>query len=166
MDEYRQALKLDPYFSPARVNLVTLASASQRLDEAEQLLREGLALEKMPVTDHGNLAYMLALLLVERGRAEEALNWMEKAAVALPGHSRIRYNQGLLLSRLNRRDEALSALRSGLEQSPDDPDLLYSLIYLHAVAGERDQAFEYVKRMRLVAPEDPRLQAIEPYWKQ
>ncbi|BAN48429.1 hypothetical protein PCA10_26970 [Metapseudomonas resinovorans NBRC 106553] len=166
MDEYRQALKLDPYFSPARVNLVTLASASQRLDEAEQLLREGLALEKMPVTDHGNLAYMLALLLVERGRAEEALTWMEKAAVALPGHSRIRYNQGLLLSRLNRRDEALAALRSGLEQSPDDPDLLYSLIYLHAVAGEREQAFEYVKRMRLAAPEDPRLQAIEPYWRQ
>ncbi|MDH4566992.1 tetratricopeptide repeat protein [Pseudomonas sp. BN414] len=166
MEQYRQALKLDPYFSPARVNLVTLASSSQRLDEAEQLLREGLALEKMPETDHGNLAYMLSLLLVERGRADEALNWMEKAAVELPGNSRIRYNQGLLLSRMNRRGDALSALRSGLEQSPADADLLYSLIYLHAVEGERNEAFEYVKRMREVAPDDPRLQAIEPYWKQ
>ncbi|MDH4653578.1 tetratricopeptide repeat protein [Pseudomonas sp. BN606] len=165
MEEYRQALRLDPYFSPARVNLVTLASATQP-DEAERLLREGLALEKMPETDHGNLAYMLALLLVERGRAEEALNWMEKAAVELPGNSRIRYNQGLLLSRMHRRNDALSALRSGLEQSPSDPDLLYSLIYLHAVEGERSEAFEYVKRMREVAPDDPRLHAIEPYWRQ
>jgi Tfp pilus assembly protein PilF len=164
MDEYRQALRFDPYFVPARVNLVTLASGAHQLDEAEQVLREGVALDKMPVTDHGNLAYMLALLLVERGQQDEALQWMERAAVALPGNSRIRYNQGLLLSRLERRDEAIAALRSGLEQSPDDPDLLYSLIYLHALAGERDDAFAYVKRLRQVAPDDPRLQAIEPYW--
>lgn len=165
MEQYRQALRIDPYFVPARVNLVTMVSAAQQLDEAEQLLRDGVALDKMPAVDHGNLAYMLALLLVERGKQDEALQWMETAAQALPGNSRIRYNQGLLLSRLNRRDEAVSALRSGLQQSPDDPDLLYSLIYLHALAGERSDAFEYVKRMRQVAPDDPRLQAIEPYWK-
>lgn len=166
MQEYRQALKMDPYFLPARVNLVTLESSAQRLDKAEQLLRDGVALEKMPEADHGNLAYMLALLLVERNKPDEAVGWMEKAAVALPGNSRIRYNQGLLLSRMNRRDEALVALRSGLEQAPENADLLYTLIYLHALAGEREQAFPYVQRMREVAPEDPRLQAIEPYWKQ
>ncbi|MCE1118611.1 MULTISPECIES: tetratricopeptide repeat protein [Pseudomonas] len=166
MAQYRQALRMDPYFVPARVNLVTLASAANRPAEAETLLREGAALDKMPPTDRGNLAYMLALLLVEHGRNEEGLDWMAQAATALPGNARIRYNQGLLLSRLNRRDEALRALREGLEQSPDDADLLYSLIYLHALAGERDQAFGYVQRMRQTAPEDPRLQAIEPYWRQ
>ncbi len=164
MAEYRQALRMDPYFVPARVNLVTLASATQQLDEAETLLREGLALDKMPTSDHGNLAYMLALLLVERGKTEEAVNWLDKAATELPGNVRIRYNQGLLLSQLNRRDEALSALRAGLEQAPEDPDLLYTLIYLHAIAGEQDEAFGYVKRMRKAAPQDPRLLAIEPYW--
>ncbi|MFT0519609.1 tetratricopeptide repeat protein [Pseudomonas faucium] len=164
MQQYRQALRMDPYFTPARVNLVTLASGSQRLDDAEQLLREGVALDKMPTPDRGNLAYMLALLLVERGKPEEAVAWMEQAAVALPGNTRIRYNQGLLLSRMDRRDEALQALRSGLEQAPADADLLYSLIYLHALAGEREQAWPYVQRMREVAPEDPRLRGIEPYW--
>lgn len=164
MSEYRQALALDPYFSPARLNLVTLASTSQRMDEAEQLLREGLDLPGMPVTDQGNLAYMLALLLVEKERADEALTWMEKAALNLPDNPRIRYNQGVLLSQMQRRGEALAALRSGLERSPDDPDLLYTLIYLHALEGERKEAFEYVKRMREAAPDDPRLRAIEPYW--
>ncbi|MDD1013893.1 tetratricopeptide repeat protein [Pseudomonas rubra] len=165
MEQYRKALGMDPYFVPARVNLVTLANAAQRPDEAERLLRDGVALAKMPVADRGNLAYMLALLLVERGQAEEALGWMEQAAEAVPGNPRIRYNQGLLLSRMQRRDEALQALRSGLQQSPDDPDLLYSLIYLHALAGEREQAFGYVQHLREVAPDDPRLQAIEPYWR-
>ncbi|GAB1616772.1 tetratricopeptide repeat protein [Pseudomonas sp. NGC7] len=164
VEQYRQALRMDPYFVPARVNLVTLASSAQRLDDAESLLREGVALDKMPAADRGNLAYMLALLLVERGNPDEALGWMERAAVALPGNTRIRYNQGLLLSRMNRRDEALQALRSGLEQAPENVDLLYSLIYLHALAGEREQAYGYVERMRAVAPDDPRLQAIEPYY--
>lgn len=163
-EQYRQALRMDPYFVPARVNLVTLASSAQRLDDAETLLREGVALDKMPAADRGNLGYMLALLLVERGKPDEALGWMEQAAVALPGNSRIRYNQGLLLSRMNRRDEALQALRSGLQQAPENADLLYSLIYLHALAGEREQAYGYVEKMRQVAPGDPRLQAIEPYW--
>nr|WP_286675021.1 tetratricopeptide repeat protein [Pseudomonas subflava] len=162
MDEYRQALRLDPYFSPARVNLVTLANDAQQPEVAEQLLREGLALEKMPTLDHGNLAYMLALLLVEHGRAEEALAWLETAARELPQNARVRYNQGLLLAQMQRRDEAVIALRSGLEQSPEDPDLLYALIYLHALAGERSEAVEYVARMREAAPGDPRLRAIEP----
>ena len=164
MDEYRQALRMDPYFVPARVNLVTLASAAQQLDEAETLLRGGVALDKMPIADHGNLAYMLALLLVERGKTEEAVDWLDKAAAELPGNVRIRYNQGLLLSQLNRREEALAALRAGLAQAPDDPDLLYTLIYLHAIAGEQEEAFGYVKQMRKAAPQDPRLLAIEPYW--
>ncbi|MFV3290337.1 tetratricopeptide repeat protein [Pseudomonas sp. NY11955] len=165
MEQYRQALRMDPYFTPARVNLVTLASSRQRLDDAEQLLREGVALDKAPAADRGNLAYMLALLLVERSKPDEAIGWMEQAAVALPGNTRIRYNQGLLLSRMNRRDEALQALRSGLQQAPEDADLLYTLIYLHALAGEREQAYPYVQRMREAAPDDPRLQAIEPYWR-
>ncbi|MDA8485418.1 hypothetical protein NNO07_20315 [Pseudomonas resinovorans] len=50
-----------------------------------------LNLAVIPAAAHSNLAYMLALFLVERGRAEEALNWMEKAAVELPDNSRIRY---------------------------------------------------------------------------
>ncbi|MFJ4053877.1 tetratricopeptide repeat protein [Pseudomonas sp. NPDC089743] len=164
MEQYRQALRLDPYFVPARVNLANLATAEHQLDEAENVLRAGLALEKMSTTDHGNLAYMLALLLVERRQPEEAVGLMESAAVALPGNARIRYNQGLLLSRMNRRDEALAALERGLEQAPDNADLLYSLIYLHALAGERSEAYAYVQRMRKAAPDDSRLQGIEPYW--
>lgn len=157
LEQYRQALKLDPYFSPARVNLVTLANGILRQDEAEQVLREGVALKEMPASDHGNLAYMLALLLVERGQAEEGLQWMEQAAVALPDNSRIRYNQGLLLLQMKRREAAQVALEAGLAQSPQDPDLFYALIYLHGSGGQREQALSYLRRLEKAAPGDPRL---------
>ncbi len=160
MAQYRQALKLDPYFSPARVNLVTLANGSLRQAEAEQVLREGLALPEMPPSDHGNLAYMLALLLVEHGRASEAVTWLEQAAVALPENPRIRYNQGLLLLQLQQREPARQALEAGLEQAPADADLLYAMIYLHGSGGEREAAVRYWRRMKEVAPADPRLEPL------
>jgi len=161
MAQYQQALKLDPYFTPARVNLVTLANSILRQDEAEKTLREGVALKEMPATDRGNLAYMLALLLVERGQAEEGSQWLGEAAQALPDNPRIRYNQGLLLLQLQRRDEAQAALEAGLAQMPNDADLLYALIYLHGTANQREQALPYFMRLQQVAPNDERLASLK-----
>lgn len=157
MAQYRQALKLDPYFIPARMNLVTLANNILRPKDAEQALREGVALDNMPEADRGNLAYMLALLLVEHGQAEEGAKWLGEAAEALPHNPRIRYNQGLLLFQLRQPEQARAALEAGLEQAPDDADLLYAMIYLHGSQGQRNQALPYVVRMQQVAPDDPRL---------
>ncbi|MCY1416746.1 putative PEP-CTERM system TPR-repeat lipoprotein [compost metagenome] len=157
LEQYRQALKLDPYFAPARVNLVTLANSMLRQDEAEQVLREGVALKDMPVTDHGNIAYMLALLLVERNMMDEALPLLETAAKELPQNARIRYNQGLLLMQMHRRVEALAALKAGLEQAPDDADLLYAMVYLHGSAGLQQEAIKYVRQLEKAAPQDERL---------
>lgn len=157
LEQYRQALKFDPHFVPARVNLVTLANGLQNQDEAERVLREGVALQESPATERGNLAYMLALLLVGRGQAEEGLHWMEQAAVALPANPRIRYNQGLLLLQMQRRDAARVVLEAGLAGAPQDPDLLYALIYLHITAGQREQMLQYIRRLEHAAPNDPRL---------
>lgn len=157
MAQLRQALRMDPYFAPARVNLVTLANRTLRQNEAEQVLRDGVALTDMPASDHGNLAYMLALLLVERGQAEEGLQFMAQAAAQLPQNTRIRYNQGLLLVQLQRPAQALVALQAGLAQAPGDADLLYALIYLYASTGQRAQALEALGKLQQAAPEDPRL---------
>jgi predicted CXXCH cytochrome family protein len=160
LEQYHQALKIDAYFSPARVNLVTLANDLLRPQEAERVLREGLELPDQPEADRGNFAFMLALLLVERGAVEEGATWLDQAAIALPGNPKIRYNQGLLLLQLHRRAQAQAALEAGLAQSAKNPDLLYALIYLHVSAGEREQAVAYVQRLTAVAPDDPRLSQI------
>lgn len=157
LEQYRQALKLDPYFSPARVNLVTLANLMLRQDEAQEVLREGVALKDMPVTDHGNITYMLALLLIERNKTEEALPLFETAARELPQNPRIRYNQGLLLLHMQRRAEAQAALEAGLAQAPDDADLLYAMVYLHGSGRQQEEAINYVRRLEKAAPQDERL---------
>ena len=161
MEQYRAALKLDPYFLPARVNLATLLSRSDDIEGAQQTLREGVALEEMPKPDRGHLAYLLALGLAEQGQREEALEWLDKAAKWRPNHARTYYNQGLLLDRLGRKEEALSSLETGLAHAPDDPDLLYALVYLHATLGHVPQALEALAQLRQQRPDDPRLQRLE-----
>nr|WP_300306186.1 tetratricopeptide repeat protein [Halomonas sp.] len=160
-EQYRAALKLDPYFLPARVNLATLLSRSGDIEGAQETLRAGVALDEMPKPDRGHLAYLLALGLAEQGQREEALEWLDNAAKWRPNHARTYYNQGLLLDRLGRKDEALTSLETGLTHAPDDPDLLYALVYLHATLGHVPQALEALSQLRQLRPDDPRLQRLE-----
>lgn len=160
LDEYRQALRMDPYFTLARINFAALANNIMRQDEAEQVLRDGVALDKIAPGERGNLAFMLALLLVERGQSADALNWLDDAAETLPDNPRIRYNQGLLLLQLQQRDAAKIVLEIGLKHARGDTDLIYALIYLHVVDGDRENAVIYWHILKQVAPNDPRLESL------
>ncbi len=161
LQQYHQALKLDPYFIPARHNLAMLANDMQRHDEATKALREGLNLKDLPSSARGNLAYWLALLLVEHHQPKEAAQWFATAAELLPQNPRIRYNQGLLLLQLQQQQQAREALEAGLHIAPVDADLLYALIYLHGGLGQREQAMHYLARLQNAAPDDPRLPLVK-----
>lgn len=161
IEQYRAALKMDPYFLPARANMVTLLSREGQAEEARDALREGLALEEMPEPDRGHLAYLLALSLAEDKQFEEAIEWLDKAAQWRPAHARTHYNLALLLDRLGRKDEAEAALDEGLRYAPDDPDLLYAEVYLNATQGRVNEALEALSRLRQVRPDDPQLQRLE-----
>src|SRR3990172_10289960 len=62
--EYLTALRMDPYFGPARANLVTLYNSMSRNADAERVLREGI--KRTP--NEGELYYSLGLLLAEEKR--------------------------------------------------------------------------------------------------
>ncbi|ALM51700.1 tetratricopeptide repeat protein [Halomonas huangheensis] len=161
IEQYRAALKMDPYFLPARANMVTLLSGEGDVEEARDVLQEGLALEEMPEPDRGHLAYLLALSLAEDKQFEEAAEWLDKAAEWRPAHARTHYNRSLLLDRLGRKDEALAALNQGLQYAPDDPDLLYAAVYLNASLGQVTDALQAMTQLREIRPDDPKLQRLE-----
>lgn len=161
IDQYRAALAMDPYFLPARVNMVTLHSRGGDTAASRRLLEDGLALDDMPLTDRGHLAYLLALSLAETQQFDEALEWLSKAAEWRPGHVRTHYNRALILDRLGHKPQALAALEQGLRLAPDSPDLLYAAVYLNAAAGRIPQALSALERLRRQRPNDPRLQQLE-----
>src|SRR5262249_60782195 len=89
--EYLMALRMDPYFGPARANLVALYNAAGRNREAERVLREGIA--RTP--GEGELYYSLGLLLAEDKRLAEAAAAPATAPKLIPGRARVRYHPGL-----------------------------------------------------------------------
>ncbi|WP_188113728.1 tetratricopeptide repeat protein [Salinicola halimionae] len=158
---YREALALDPYYLPARVNLVTLYSRAGDDDASRQLLETGLELPDTRPADRGHLAYLLALSLAEQGEFEPALDWLNRDAEWRPGHVRTYYNQALLLDRLGQKEKALDALHKGLYLAPESPDLLYAAVYLNATQGNVNRALAVMEKLRRIAPDDPQLGRLE-----
>ncbi len=141
--EYRTALRLDPGFQPARVNLATLLNKLRRNDEALTLLRE--ARERAP--DDGEIHYSLGLLLAEEGQLEAAEVELARASELLGGRGRVRYNHGLALQQLGRSQEALVELTAALAAMPGDRDVLRALVMLHAQANEWERALPHARAL-------------------
>jgi predicted CXXCH cytochrome family protein len=90
--ELRTALRLDPGFVPALVNLADLVRQQGRDDEAGPLLRRAVALAPSAAAP----AHALGLWLVRAGRPEQALHCLRKALALAPQDRR--YAQVLALA--------------------------------------------------------------------
>jgi predicted CXXCH cytochrome family protein len=149
---YLTALKLDPYFSPARANLASLYATVGRIADAERVLRDGIKL----LPSQGELYYSLGLLLAEAGRLSEAADALGQAARLMPDRARVRYNQGLALQKLGRMAEAERALLKAEQLNPRDPQIAYALAFFYAERHQDQRALTYAQRsVEQAAPDDP-----------
>ena len=150
--EYLTALRMDPYFAPARANLVALYNSMGRNAEALEVLREGI--KRTP--DEGELYYSLGLLLAEEKRLREAADALGNAARLMPQRARVRYNLALALDRLSRDAEAEAALLQALQLDPRDPDIVYATASFYAQRQQWKRAQLIAEQLLTVAPDDPR----------
>jgi tetratricopeptide (TPR) repeat protein len=148
---YRQALRIDALFRPARANLVVLLSRQGRNAEAEGLLREGLRAQP----DDADAMISLGLLRTEMGDLEEGLAWLDRAAELRPRDARVRRNLGLLLQRMGRLDEAEEALRRAYELDPTSLEVMHAWADHLLRRGRREEAREVVRRILEVHPDSP-----------
>lgn len=140
---YREALRIDARFTPALHGLAGLSAESGRLDEAERVLRGGLAL----LPEQGDLHAALGLLLAQRGDLRGAESTLARAEKLSPRDPRIAYNRGLALQQLGRADEARAALERALAAEPRNPDFLYALVAFHAQRGEWARALPHAEAL-------------------
>jgi hypothetical protein len=87
---YHNALRLDPGFAPAYVNLADLYRLQGRDAEGEALLRQA--------PDNAAVHHALGLLLVRLGRLDEALPELARAVELAPGEARYAYVYEVALS--------------------------------------------------------------------
>lgn len=160
IDHYQRALRMDGAFTPARVNLATLASEQGRTDLAVKVLVEGVDRKETPASDRGHMAYLLALVLVERGDIPSALFRFEQAGLLSPENPRVAYNHGLVLVRIGRLESAEEVLLNGLKTHSTDPGLLNAMVFLTMQQGRLPETLNWARRLKAASPNDPQAERL------
>ena len=148
---YRTAMRLDPAFLPAYVNLADLYRLQDRDVEGERILREALRIDP----DNGDLHHAIGLLLVRQRRMDEAIEALGRAAKLRPDHVRYSYVFGVALQGAGQVDRALEVLRIAHERRPADRELLLALATISRDSGSLEAAIDYAKKLVLLSPGDP-----------
>jgi len=149
--EYETALRLGPWFVPAYVNLADLDRQIERDDEAERVLRTGLA----QLGDSAELSHALGLTLVRQGRTPAAITEFARAAELAPEIPRYAYVHGIALHSAGETDRARAILVDAYRRHPGDPSLLTGLVTLSRDAGDLETALAYAVALAELIPEDP-----------
>ncbi len=148
-NELLAALRLDPSFVPARVNLADLYRALGRETDAEQVLRAGLAV----YPEDASLHYALGLSLVRAQRLPEAIRSLQRAAALAPGVPRYAYVHAIALDSRGEAAQALRVLRDSQRRHPADGDTLQALVDLLRKRGDQSAALVYARQLAVLYPE-------------
>lgn len=153
---YRQAVKLDPRFALAWVNLADAWRAQGREKEVEATLREGLV--RLPRS--ADLLHALGLAQVRKGDRTAALNSLAQAARLAPERARYAYVWAVALHSTGRGQEAIAALRDADRRHPYDVDILGALVSYEREAGDTRAALGHARKLAEALPDDPQLKAL------
>jgi Tfp pilus assembly protein PilF len=148
---YRTALRLDPSFVPAMVNLADLYRGMGRDIDGEPLLRQAIAIESDSAIAH----HALGLLLLRKQQFEQALAELALATQAEPDNARYAYVYAVALHSAGKVPEALQILRNAHQTHPADVDILIALVTISRDSGDLAAARDYAAQLLRAAPDNP-----------
>ncbi len=108
--------------------------------------------EKIP-SKRGEIYKNMALILVEKGRTEEAKKAVAEARVANPGDSSLMLTEANLYLETKDFDTYKKIIKEVLEQNPNDAGLVYNLGVISANANNLEEAEMYYKRAMEIKPD-------------
>ncbi len=154
--DYRMALRLDPLFFQAYVNLAELYRQQQQFEKAEQAYRD--AIRSDPT--HPQARVNLARFLNERGQADEAEKELREAVKLTPDTDAARYLRATTLQDLallvarddTRYDEAQRLLKNAIDQAPNQSRLYYNLGQVLRLLKRTNEAEQVMKKALELRP--------------
>ena len=149
---FEEALKLDPNYFAAAINLAQLDFAEQNIDGARKRYEQVLA--KDPRNEQALLAYV-GILSVIKAPPAEIKAALEKAIAANPASVRPRLALIGFLGQQKDAKGALAASQAAQTAFPDNPEVLEILGAAQQGAGESNQALETFTRATKMQPQNP-----------
>lgn len=137
--ELQAALRLDPSFTPARINLADLYRVLDREADGERVLREGLAAFPADASLH----YALGLGLIRTRHVSDAVSALRRASELAPEVPRYAYVYAIGLDSVGDTAQALRILRASQKRHPADAETLQALVDLLGKRGDEQAALMY-----------------------
>lgn len=150
--EYAWAVRLQPQFVPAYMQLAELYRTMGRESQADSVLRLGL--DRVPA--NADLQYQLGLALIRQGKKADALPLLKAAAAS--GNPHYAYVYGVALFDAGQAGPSVAALQAALKTAPDDRELLYGLASIAAASGQRSVALPAARRLAELDPDNQEIQ--------
>ena len=148
---FRAALRVDPSFNLARINLGIALFYDQDLDGASQMLSEAEAREP----ENPYVLFTFGLVCRRKEENARAAEYFARVIRIDPKCSASHYNLGAILARQGKNSEAEAALRRALELDPNQAAALYSLGRLLVKAGRGEEGKRMLDRYRSLQEKNP-----------
>jgi Tfp pilus assembly protein PilF len=154
--EYRTALRLDPAFVPAMVNLADLDRMRGMDQQGAELLRKAMAIEP----DNADVRFSLGLLLARQHSYAEALVLLRRASELAPDDVRFAYVYAIALNSTGASGESIRVLERAHRENPSDRDVLAALVSIARDKGDLAAALLYGRELINRYPSDVQLRAM------
>ena len=153
---YRQAIRRESTYVPARMNLATLLSRRGGHEEAEKILREAADLQPT----WGQVHYSLGLLLAEdRNRLSEAIRSLERASAYWKDNPRVFNNLAIAYWQSDKIEDAISAFLQAIRLEPNNPEFIQNVAQLLAQKRRWSEALPHAQNLARLLPQDQQASA-------
>jgi len=144
LDQYGQALKLDPSFQPAEINTGRILVTQGKLDEAMVHFQRSAEL----VPDDAIAVCCMAVAQAQQGKTDEAIANYRKTLQIDPQAGVARSNLATLLAECGDVDGAIVQVRRLIETDPDAAIPYYQMAQMLRRQGKSSEAAGYDERGR------------------
>ena len=155
-DHYRTALRLDPNFTPALVNLADLDRMRGQNQKGADLLRKAMAIDP----DNADIRHALGLALVRQHNYADALPELRRAGELAPGNARYAYVYAIALNSIGASAQAMEVLEMARKRHPADRDTLLALVSIARESGDFATALLHARELVTLYPADMELRLL------
>ena len=148
VEQFRQAIKINPYYSKAHNNLGYSLSELKRFDEAMEHYQHAINIETGYAEAYNNLANALG----QKRNLKESVAYYNEAIRFKSDYAEAYFNLGVLLNRLGKNEEAILQFHKALKIKPD---FISAHNHLGSLLGQRGDFQGAIEHYRQAITFDP-----------
>ena len=154
IQQFQQALQLDPDHFIALENLGNAFRQAKRWDDAKSTLQHALALN--PESAEAN--YAMGMVYAQTNDEDRAFEYLQKAIAEKPAYPEALNNLGVLYLRKRQPTDAENSFKEAIRVAPTFEQSYFNLARLYAIEGNNAAARQLLTDLLQRHPGDPQIE--------